>query len=109
MRTASSLEIIERAIVDTAHEIDASKAILFGSCGRLTQNNRSDVDVVFMKETNERFIDRPDAAMTLLHQKIQGRGIDVLIYTAHEFNKMRDEGNSFVKQIIKDGRILYGE
>ncbi len=104
----SSKEFIEEVIKKVAVELGASKAILFGSMARGLHNQRSDVDVVFIKKTSERFIDRPDRAMKLLYEQIRGRAIDVLIYTPEEFEKMIDEENTFIRQVVKDGKTLYG-
>lgn len=106
--TPTTKEIISEVIHDVAEKIGASKAILFGSMARNTHDKRSDVDVVFIKDTTERFIERPDLAMKLLYEQIKGRDIDVLIYTPKEFLTMQEDGNSFIRQIVKDGVVLYG-
>lgn len=104
---AAAKEFVEQVIKEVAAEIGAQKAILFGSMARDTHDRRSDVDVVFIKETCERFIDRPDLAMKLLYQRIKGRDIEVLIYTPNEFERMKEDGNRFIGRIVQDGLVLY--
>jgi predicted nucleotidyltransferase len=107
-KEASSIEEIEAAIREIAGAIGAEKAILFGSIARGTDSRRSDVDVVFVQETGERFIDRPDEPLRLLWQRLHGRGLDVIVYTPSEFERMRISGNRFVRRILSEGKVLYG-
>ena len=99
---------IRKAIVDVAAIVGATKAILFGSFGRGTQTRHSDIDIVLLKETTERFIERPRQILPLLYEKIQGRAIDVLVYTPSEFERMSSSGNKFVRRILREGKIIYG-
>lgn len=103
----STLEDISSSIIAVAKEIGAAKAILFGSFARGTNDRRSDVDIVFVQQTAERFVQRPDRALRLLYSRIHGRAIDVLIYTPTEFESMKDSGNFFFKRIISEGKTLY--
>jgi predicted nucleotidyltransferase len=104
----STVQDISLAIVAVAKEIGATKAILFGSFARGTAGYRSDVDVVFIQETDERFVQRPDRALRSLYDRIHGRAIDVLIYTPGEFQQMRESGNFFINRIVTEGNVLYG-
>lgn len=103
----STLEEIISAIVDVAKQIHARRAILFGSFARGTSTRRSDVDVVFVQETDERFVQRPTEALRLLYQKIRGRAIDVLIYTPSEFEMMKNSGSRFFRRVITEGKTVY--
>jgi predicted nucleotidyltransferase len=98
---------IENAIGEVAIEIGAEKAILFGSFARGTQDSRSDVDVVFIQNTKIRFLDRLDKPLGLLYKKIKGRGIDVLVYTPSEFEKMIENENKFIARIVNEGKVIY--
>jgi predicted nucleotidyltransferase len=98
---------ISSAIGEVAQEIGADKAILFGSFARGTQDSKSDIDVIFIKNTNDRFLDRLDIPLGLLYKKIKGRGIDVLVYSPAEFQKMINDGNKFIAGIVREGRVIY--
>jgi predicted nucleotidyltransferase len=100
--------LIQKAIVDVAAIVGATRAILFGSFGRGTQTRHSDVDIVLLKETTERFIERPRQILPLLYEKIHGRAIDVLVYTPSEFERMSSSGNKFIQRVLREGKILYG-
>ena len=103
----SSVEEIEEAIRTIARTIGAEKAILFGSIARGTDSRRSDVDVVFVQETSKRFVDRPDEPLRLLWQSLRGRGLDVLVYTPSEFERMCKGGSKFMDRVLSEGRVLY--
>lgn len=105
MRIASTIEQIEEAIRETAFTLGARKAIIFGSFARGTQSRRSDVDVVFVKTTSERFVERPDAYMKMLHERIHGRAVDVLVYTPEELDTIRER--PFIARILREGKVVY--
>jgi len=105
MSIASTVEQIEEAIRETALALGARKAILFGSFARGTQSRRSDVDVVFVKTTSERFVERPDAYMKMLYERIRGRAIEVLVYTPEELDGIRER--PFIARILREGKVVY--
>jgi predicted nucleotidyltransferase len=107
MSLNTSLENIEKAINEVAVELGASKAILFGSFAKGIDTSKSDVDVVFIKDTTIRFLDRLDRPLMLLYEKIKGRAIDVLVYTPDEFNRMLKDENRFIMQIHNQGKVVY--
>ncbi|MER3522948.1 MAG: hypothetical protein C4326_02500 [Ignavibacteria bacterium] len=75
---------IADAIIAVAGEIGATKSMLFGSFERGTDDRRSDVDVVFVPQTEQRFVQMPDCALRLLDKQIRGRAIDVFISSPSE-------------------------
>lgn len=52
------LETIRRVVCDVARANGARLAVLFGSWARGTADERSDVDVVFVEETQGCYLDR---------------------------------------------------
>lgn len=72
--------------VFTRHGV--KKAILFGSSARGSASRRSDLDIIAIKPTDSRFLDRYDG---LLRDTIDAAGVpvDLLIYTPEEFESMR--------------------
>ncbi|MBI5472582.1 MAG: nucleotidyltransferase domain-containing protein [Ignavibacteriae bacterium] len=106
--THESLESISEAIIEVAKTVNATKAILFGSFARGTETRHSDIDVVMIKDTAERFVERPQQVLSLLYDKIHGRAIDVLIYTPSEFERMSSSGNKFMQRVLREGKIIYG-
>ena len=101
----------QKQVIDSvgavASELGSTKAILFGSFARGMHTDRSDVDIVFVHRTEERFIDRPIRFMELLYQRIHGRGIDVLVYTPEEFDRLSASGNGFIRRVLREGKVIY--
>lgn len=78
--------------------------LLFGSMVNGTTHEWSDLDLVIIKETTQRFLDRTKEVIQLLQPRV---GIDILVYTPVEFEKLCQE-RAFVKdEILGKGKILY--
>ncbi len=92
-------------IVDVLIEQGASKIVLFGSLARGNVRSYSDIDLIVVKETNKRFLDRLDDAYRAI---APGVGLDLLIYTPEEFETLKEK-NPFVRNALAEGKMLYGE
>ena len=80
------------------------KIILFGSTARGDLNEGSDLDIVIIKDTKKRFLDRIADVLSFYQGK---KGLDVLVYTPDEFEKMKEEGNPFIRQVLSEGKVIY--
>ena len=80
------------------------RVILFGSLAAGSSGEWSDIDLVIIKETNCRFLDRSKEVIQLLKPLV---GIDILVYTPTEMEQLsRDRG--FVRSEIQGkGKIIY--
>lgn len=93
-----------RQIVKKLEAYEPEKIILFGSAARGENDRTSDVDLLIVKRTRKRFLDRLKEVMEILRPNY---AIDVLVYTPSEFRRMQREENPFIGQILKDGVVLY--
>lgn len=89
---------IEKELVDLKRKYNAEKLILFGSYARGDFNEGSDLDVVLIKNTNKRFIDRIGDALKIYKGKLP---LEPFVYTPEEFKKMKNR--DFIKIILKEG------
>lgn len=81
------------------------KIILFGSLASGHVHKWSDIDLVVIKKTKRRFIDRLKDALVAAQPK---EGLDVLVYTPDEVASMESNKNPFWLHEIKEkGRVLY--
>ena len=78
--------------------------ILFGSMVSGTTHEWSDLDLVIVKETTQRFLDRTKEVIQLLQPRV---GIDILVYTPVEFENLCKERAFFREAILGKGKILY--
>lgn len=74
--------------------------LLFGSLARGDARDHSDIDLIIVKETEKRFLDRLDEFYDDARE-----AMDVLVYTPQEFEEMKER--PFVKWALKEGKILY--
>jgi predicted nucleotidyltransferase len=74
--------------------------LLFGSLARGDARDHSDIDLIVVKETEKRFLDRLDEFYDDARE-----AMDVLVYTPQEFEEMKER--PFVKRALKEGKILY--
>ncbi|HEX9666273.1 MAG TPA: nucleotidyltransferase domain-containing protein [Thermodesulfobacteriota bacterium] len=81
------------------------KIIIFGSCAREDADEYSDIDVVVIKQTDKRFIERLIEAAKFLDNDL-GK-VDVFVYTDEEFEEMKRSGNPFIEKVLKEGRVIY--
>jgi len=64
----------------------------------------SDIDLVIVRETKRKFLDRTREVMQLLRPQV---GIDILVYTPEEFAQMSQERAFVREEILAKGKVLY--
>jgi predicted nucleotidyltransferase len=80
----------------------ALKIILFGSCATNTAGQLSDLDLFIVMDTDLPFIER---LMYFYKTILPSVPTDILVYTPEEFDRNKD--NPFIREIIKNGKIIY--
>lgn len=98
------IDEIKQAASDVAKAKGAKLAILFGSYARGTATNRSDVDLIFVEDTDLRYIERLDGYYYPLVNQLN-TPVEMFVYTPAEFERMKD--SPFVARALKEGIILY--
>lgn len=93
------------AIVQELLAYEPEKIILFGSVAQEKHDSYSDLDFVIIKKTTKPFLKRLGEVVDYL--PLNGGSIDILVYTPEEVEKMKEEENSFIEHVLKDGRIIY--
>lgn len=99
-----SIETIREAAVRVAEANGAKLAILFGSYARGTATARSDVDLIFVEDTDLPFLKRLDRYFDPLADMLSGP-VETLVYTPDEFESMKDR--AFIKRAVEEGVVLY--
>ena len=80
------------------------KGILFGSFARGDADFASDADLVLVEETDRTFVDRGMAHLPLFRL---GVGLDLIVYTPAEYERLLEDGNPFVRRVAEEGEIIY--
>lgn len=104
-----NIDEIYSAIVEVAKSKGARLALVFGSFARNDYSKKSDLDVIFVGETEEGFIDRIGKYFKALRDRevLKQFDIDVLVYTPEEFKRMKKDKNRFILKALREGKILY--
>jgi predicted nucleotidyltransferase len=81
------------------------KVILFGSVARGNVSEWSDLDLLVIKDTPQPFLQRLKEVALLCQATV---GVDYLVYTPAELERMIADGNPFVLgEILAHGKVLY--
>jgi uncharacterized protein len=90
---------LHRYVTILLEHYDPRSVWVFGSMATGTVHEWSDIDLVIVKETNQRFLERTKEVLRLLQPKV---GLDVLVYTPDEFKQLCQE-RAFVRDEIMVG------
>jgi predicted nucleotidyltransferase len=80
------------------------KIVLFGSLANRELHEWSDIDLLIIKGTTKRPIERILEVSRLIEPKV---GIDLFIYTPEEYELLLKERFSFLLKVLKTGKIVY--
>jgi len=102
-------KVINKAVDYIKEVTSPEKVYLFGSYARGNPNENSDLDFFIIKETN---LPKPKRVLSLYALGKTKRigvpiGIDFIIYTPKEFEEKKNDRNSLVGEVIRNGVLLY--
>lgn len=97
---------LDRIIDIIINKYTPEKIILFGSLSSGAVHEWSDIDLVIIKITNKKFIERLHEVSMLTMPML---GVNFIVYTPDEFQDMITKGCYFVvDEILRKGKIIYG-
>jgi len=102
MKTSNPARI--KKIIRSLKGYDPERVILFGSAARGDADEHSDIDLVVIKETSERFLDRLGRVYDFVKPDFS---LDALVYTPREFAEMQARENPFIERVLKEGITIY--
>ena len=103
-REKSLKDELERIVEVIKNEYAPEKIVLFGSLAADHVHEWSDIDLLIIKRTDKRPIERTMEVVNLIRPKI---GIDLFIYTPEEFKLLQRERYAFLLNILKTGKTVY--
>lgn len=101
---------LERLVGIASEEFGAELVIVFGSLARAMMGDGeevgdwSDLDVVIVAETGLPFYERTGR---LLRRVRPRAGMDLLVYTPEEWERMKAERAFVREEILEKGRVVY--
>jgi len=94
-----NLDEVVKILVEKYSPIE--KIFLFGSQARGDADEYSDLDLIVIKNTKERFVARLGAVPVLpVHA-------DVFVYTPKEFETMKEHENPFILSAMESAKVIY--
>ncbi len=101
-------KIITDSVNKISFEYNPKKIILFGSYAYGDPTEESDIDLLIIKNTDKRPIDRWLEVKKFLRDISQTVSISPLVYTEKEIADRLAIKDFFVKDILEKGEVLYG-
>ena len=98
---------IESITAQIVEKYRPEKIILFGSAAKGEFTPDSDADfLIVKKETPLYGADRIRELSRLIERNI---AVDFLIYRPEELNQRMEMGDPFLKAVLEEGKVLYGQ
>jgi len=102
---------ITKVILDMAEKIKKEykpeKIILFGSFAYGMPTRDSDIDMLIVKRTKKKSMDRWFTLKKLCQDPNRGIPFSPLVFTPKELEYRLSLGDDFIKEILEKGKILY--
>jgi predicted nucleotidyltransferase len=104
---AKANETLHKVVQRIVEDYQPDKIILFGSYAYGQPRPESDLDLLIIKQSNERPIDRQIAVRTLLRPLKPRPVVSPLVVTQSEFQSRLTMGDPFAQEIDMRGRVIY--
>lgn len=96
-------ELVRRLVAEYAPQ----QVILFGSYAYGEPAMDSDLDLLIIKETSDRFLDRLWQVRRILAGDHQSLPLELLVLTPREVRERLGAGDQFIAEILERGKVLY--
>jgi len=100
-------------LVNLLKPSDPYKIILFGSYANGTPNEHSDIDIMLILDNYEvaktyrERLDKEIFIRGLVREINEEMPMDILIYSREELDIIKKDGNCFIEEIEKTGKVIY--
>ena len=98
---------IEKIVKRIADEYRSLRVILFGSHAWGQPTDDSDIDLLIVKETSDRFIDRWVKVRELISDPTRRIPVEPIVMTPEELDRRIARGDHFFQRIVTHGKLLY--
>jgi predicted nucleotidyltransferase len=100
-------KILSEIVEKLKNEYKPLKIILFGSYAYGNPRKDSDVDLLILKNTDSRRVDRFVSVKRIIYDSNRKIPVSPLVYTPEELEGRLKAGDDFMKEIINRGVVLY--
>jgi predicted nucleotidyltransferase len=99
--------VVKELVSKIRENYQPEKIILFGSCAYGNPTPDSDIDLLIVKRTKERPMDRRIRIRRIVSNPHRRIPFEPLVLTPQEIEKRLEIGDQFIKQILVKGEVLY--
>jgi predicted nucleotidyltransferase len=99
--------ILKEIVEKLKRNYDPLKIILYGSHAYGNPTEDSDIDLLILKDTTKRRVDRFVDVKRIIYNQNLKIPISPLVYTPSELEERLKIGDDFVEEIIQRGVVLY--
>ena len=99
--------IINKMLQKLLDKYEPEKVVLFGSHAYGNPQPDSDIDLLIIKDTSERFIDRCLTVRRILSDPTRTTPLEILVLTPQELASGLAMGDQFLEEIIERGQVLH--
>ena len=105
--TDSTRAMLRDIVARLSAEYRPKRVILFGSYAYGQPRPDSDIDLLIVKDTSDRFIDRWVDVRRILSDPKRTIPLETIVLTPQEITNRLNAGDQFLAEILKKGEILY--
>jgi len=99
--------VISEIVEKLKSEYKPLKIILFGSYAYGNPVEDSDIDLLILKDTGKRGVDRFVEVKRIIYNPNRRVPVSPLVYTPAELEERLRIGDDFIKEILQKGVVLY--
>ncbi len=102
-------EIILNVVKKIKEHYAPEKIVLYGSFAYGKPDEDSDIDLLIIKDTRERPIDRRVYVRRVVSNLRKGHPFSSIVVTPQELKERLEIGDQFFKEILLKGKVLYAK
>jgi len=99
--------IVSEIVEKLKREYKPQRIILFGSYAYGNPTEDSVIDLLILKNTDERRVDRLAQVKRIIYNPNYKIPVSPLVYSPEELEERLRKGDEYIKEIIQKGTILY--
>lgn len=101
---------LEKLVDSIVSDYKPEKVVLFGSHVTGTSSKDSDIDLLIIKKTNRRFVDRVVELMKMVRTRFGIKyPVEPLVYTPEEWEHAKKINSIFTRTVLAKGMVLYAK
>jgi len=93
-----------KELLSDVQKYNPEKVILFGSYAAGNPRKYSDIDLLVIKKTKKRLLERQREIARLLSSRVPS---DIIVLTPDEYEKATKEPNYFMREILQNGKVIF--